>query len=145
MNKVAEQKNIQKPTTGIAVDGYCKGNPGPGGYKIVDIATGEIVKEKHFGYHVTNNIAEFLGLVDALGMVKKDLIKGTVYTDSEIAMSWVKNKGCTSNFDINSNAVLKERIWKCEMFLVECKKPLFFKKWETKHWGEVPADFGHKK
>ncbi len=143
---MAEHKEItQRPTIGIAVDGYCKGNPGPGGYRIVSIATGEIIKEKHFGYTMTNNLAEFLGLVDALGMVKKSIISGIVYTDSEIAMSWVKNKGCTSKFDTSNNSLLAQRIWRCEMFLVEQKKPLHFKKWETKHWGEVPADFGHKK
>jgi len=133
------------PTRGIAVDGYCKGNPGPGGYRIVNIETGEIIYEWHSGYDITNNIAEFLGLAHALGLVKKGKASGIIYTDSEIAMAWVKAKSATTKFDTSNNELLAQRIWKCECFLAEQKMPLMYKKWETKNWGEVPADFGNKK
>jgi ribonuclease HI len=135
----------EKPIFGIAVDGYCKGNPGPGGYRIVDIQTGEIIKEWHSGYNLTNNIAEFIGLVHALGLVKKGIISGTVYSDSEIAIAWVKSKSATTRFETGSNPSLAKRIWKCEMFLTEQKREPVYKKWDTKNWGEIPADFGNKK
>lgn len=145
----------KKPNSGIAVDGYCKGNPGPGGYRGVDIETGEILFEYHSSKEnppeeCTNNIAEFLGIVHALGYAKNLSKKGgksysTVYSDSEIAIAWVKSKGCGTKFNTGKHKEVAHRIWKCEMFLVEQKSLPTLKKWETKNWGEIPADFGNKK
>ena len=139
---------MTKPTKGIAVDGYCKGNPGPAGYKAVDIETGQIL----FDWHTecaTNNIAEFIGLVHAIGFVKEQSKKGKnygiVYTDSEIAMSWVRLKSAAgTKFNTGKFPPLAKRIWKCEMFLTETKNLPVYQKWDTKAWGEIPADFGNK-
>jgi len=142
------ENNNQKPTRGIAVDGYCKGNPGPGGYKAINIETGEIL----FKWNTqicTNNLAEFCGLVHAIGFVKKwekmGIKYGDVYTDSEIAMAWVAKKEQGTKFYMEQNPELKERVRKCEMFLLETKRLPVYKKWDTKAWGEIPADFGNKK
>ncbi len=140
---------MNKPIKGIAVDGYCRGNPGPGGYRGIDLETGEIL----FEYHTeccTNNISEFIGLVHALGFVKEQGKKGKnygiVYTDSEIAISWTKLKSASgTKFDTGKYPSLAKRIWKCEMFLVECKSLPGYAKWKTRLWGEIPADFGNKK
>ena len=143
-------KVSEKPTHGIAVDGYCKGNPGQGGYRGIDLSTGEILFEWHTE-NCTNNLAEFLGIVHGLGFVKKESKMhgknyGTVYTDSEIAMAWVKLKSAAgTKFNTGKYPVLAQRIWKCEMFLVETKNIPSYAKWETKEWGEIPADFGNKK
>ncbi len=136
----------EKPTKGIAVDGYCKGNPGPGGYRGVDIETGEVLF-KYNTVHCTNNIAEFLGIVHALMYIKKFRAKGynTVYTDSEIAMAWVGKKACGTKFEKERYVELCQRIFKCEMFLVECKSLPSYRKWITAEWGEIPADFGNKR
>lgn len=136
----------EKPTKGIAVDGYCKGNPGPGGYRGVDIETGEILFNARID-KCTNNIAEFIGLCHALGFVKKNRAKnyGIIYTDSEIAMAWIDKKGCGTKFDLKANPDLAKMIFKCEMFLLEAKSLPGFAKWQTKEWGEVPADFGYKR
>lgn len=134
----------QKPTHGIAVDGYCKGNPGPCGYKGVDLATGEVLFQCHLKIG-TNNLAEFIGIVHALGYIKKKRTNhGTVYSDSEIAIAWVDKKEQGSKFYFKQDEELTERIRKCEMFLVETKSLPNYKKWKTKEWGEIPADFGHK-
>lgn len=145
----------EKPTSGIAVDGYCKGNPGPGGYRGVDIETGEILFEWHSAkenppQECTNNIAEFIGIVHGLGYAKTASRKygkdyHTIYSDSEIALAWVKAKACGTKFNTGNHKDVSYRIWKCEMFLVEQKRIPEFKKWDTKNWGEIPADFGNKK
>jgi ribonuclease HI len=128
-----------KPKEGIAVDGGCSGNPGRAYYRAVDIATGKELFREEIGV-ATNNIAEFLGLCHAIHYVNTNKIKHPIYTDSRTAMSWVKNKKANSSFSEN---VIDERLRKAETFL----RILNFsniRKWETKLWGEVPADFGLK-
>ena len=54
-----------------AVDAACSGNPGPMEYRCVDMATGRSL------FHVgplrgTNNIGEFLALVHALALIRRD-------------------------------------------------------------------------
>lgn len=147
-----ENQVKERPTKGIAVDGYCRGNPGPGGYRGIDIETGEILFKWNSlpGESCTNNLSEFLGVVHALGFVKQKSKKeginyGTVYTDSEIAIAWVNKKEQGTKFDFSRFDDLKTRIRKSEMFLVETKSLPYFEKWDTKNWGEIPADFGNKK
>jgi ribonuclease HI len=68
-----------------------------------------------------------------------------IYSDSRIAMSWVKQKRCKTNITFDaSNKDLLELIKRAENWLKEntFKNPIL--KWETKAWGEIPADFGRK-
>ncbi len=140
-----EIKVNEKPTKGIAVDGYCKGNPGPAGYYGVDIETGKILFQWHTTNNCTNNLAEFFGIVHALGFVKKNPQFNCVYSDSEIAMSWVSKKQQGSKFDFSQQNDVKTWVRRCEMFLVEAKRLPDYKKWLTKEWGEIPADPGNKR
>ena len=94
----------------------------------------------------TNNIGEFLALVHGIALLKsKNKEDIPIYSDSKIAMSWVKKKQCRTNivFDA-SNKDLLELIKRAENWLKEntFKNPIL--KWETKAWGEIPADFGRK-
>ena len=94
----------------------------------------------------TNNIGEFLALVHGIALLKKKgLHKMPIYSDSKIAMSWVKKKECRTNivFD-SSNKDLLDLITRAEKWLKEnsYRNPIL--KWETKAWGEIPADFGRK-
>ena len=65
-----------------------------------------------------------------------------IYSDSRIAMGWVKKKMCKTTKqphpDVH-NLILRAESWlKKNTF----KNPIL--KWETKVWGEIPADFGRK-
>lgn len=133
-----------KPIKGLAVDGSSRGNPGPSGYKIVNIETNEVLFNIDIGYS-TNNIAEFIGLVHALDYaIKNDY--DSVYCDSNTAISWVnrkvvkttltKNEKTTKSLDTMNRAILHLHKMKNYNKLI--------KKWETSLWGESPADFGLK-
>lgn len=122
-----------KPTKGIAVDGGCSGNPGKAYYRAVNIDTGEEVFRKDIGI-ATNNIAEFIGLCNAI----RDFPDETIYSDSVTAMSWVKNKRANSSFDF-------PRLKLVEDWLKTLDKMPKIEKWQTKEWGENVADFGLKK
>jgi ribonuclease HI len=94
----------------------------------------------------TNNIGEFLALVHGIALLqsknKEDI---PVYSDSKIAMNWVKQKRCKTNMHFDaSNRDLLDLIKRAEKWLKEntYKNPIL--KWETKAWGEIPADFGRK-
>jgi ribonuclease HI len=78
----------------------------------------------------TNNIGEFLAIVHALGYCQKHGHKNTpIYSDSRNAITWVNAKKCKTNLEL----WLKKNIYQNQIL-----------KWETKAWGENPADFGRK-
>lgn len=129
-----------------AVDAACSGNPGPMEYQAIDLATGAQVF--HFGpMHGTNNIGEFLAIVHALALLDKMGVKGkTIYSDSHNAILWVKKRQCKTKLERTpQTAPLYNIIARAEAWLRS--HPVLDNvvvKWETRLWGEVPADFGRK-
>ncbi len=129
-----------------AVDAACSGNPGPMEYQCVDLATGARVF--HFGpLHGTNNIGEFLAIVHALALMEqRGITDKVIYSDSYNAILWVKKKQCKTKLERNARTEqLFAIIARAEQWLRShaVKTPVI--KWETKQWGEIPADFGNKK
>ncbi len=130
----------------ISVDAACSGNPGQLEYRGVLTASKKQLFIKGPYKKGTNNIGEFLALVHGIAFLKsKNKENIPIYSDSKIAMSWVKKKQCKTNvvFDA-SNKELLNLIKRAEKWLKEnsFKNPIL--KWETKAWGEIPADFGRK-
>ncbi len=128
----------------ISVDAACSGNPGVTEYQGVHTKDGSRIFYQKFPLG-TNNIGEFLAIVHALAMFQK-LGKDTpIYSDSKIAMGWVQKGKCKTTLVKNARtAQLYELIERAETWLRNntYKNPLL--KWETKRWGEIPADFGRK-
>lgn len=128
----------------ISVDAACSGNPGMMEYQGVATKTGQVIF--HFGPILgTNNIGEFLAIVHALSLLKKQGLETTIYTDSQTAMSWVRNK--KANTSLVKNAKTDE-VWdmihRAENWLKENTYKNKILKWETKQFGEIKADFGRK-
>ena len=129
-----------------AVDAACSGNPGPMEYQCIDLQTGAQVF--HFGpVQGTNNIGEFLAIVHALALMEKQGIKDKIiYSDSYNAILWVKKKKCKTTLTRNSaTEQLYQIIARAEQWLMTHNVTTPIIKWETKQWGEIPADFGRKK
>lgn len=129
----------------ISVDGACEGNPGIAEYQGVNTVTK--AKLFHGGpfQEATNNIMEFLALVHALSYCKKKDVKIPIYSDSKIAISWIKQKKCKTNLKATEkNEELFNLIERAEKWLLENSFLNKVLKWETKAWGENPADFGRK-
>ena len=128
----------------IAVDAACSGNPGPMEYRGVDLRTGQELF--HFGpIQGTNNIGEFLAIVHALALQKKEGATRTIYSDSRTAIIWVSKKHCKTTLPRTpENAYLYNVIARAEHWLRVHSYPNKLLKWETERWGEVPADFGRK-
>ena len=135
---MGSNKNIidfknNKPTRGICVDGSCLGNPnGKIAFKIYRIETNEVLMTKDC-LTGTNNHAEYFGLCKAIQMFPNEII----YSDSYIAINWVKKRTHRSKYP---HIALEQ----CVKFLKKLDKLPDIRKWETKLWGENPADFGYK-
>ena len=130
----------------LSVDAACAGNPGLLEYRGVDTKTKKQVFVQGPFKKGTNNIGEFLALVHGLALLKsKKLDTFPIYSDSKIAMSWVKKKQCRTNlvFDADNQQLL-ELIKRAEKWLQNNTFSNPILKWETKAWGEIPADFGRK-
>ena len=128
-----------------AVDAACSGNPGPMEYQAIDLQTGAQVF--HFGpMHGTNNIGEFLAIVHALALMEKQGIKNKViYSDSYNAILWVNKKQCKTKLERTPQTEqLYQIVARAEQWLRTHNVTTRIMKWETKQWGEVPADLGRK-
>lgn len=129
----------------LAVDAACSGNPGRMEYR------GVWVDDNTELFHVgpieqgTNNIGEFLAIVHALALLKNDHRSIPIYTDSVNAIKWVEKKKCNTKLvQTEQNKLLFEWIARAEKWLRENHYTNPLLKWETKQWGEIPADFGRK-
>lgn len=131
-----------KPKNGIAVDAWCQGNPGKGGYKAVDIKTKEILFEWSCKY-TTNNLVEFIAICHAMMWRDKHRPNEPIWSDSMTAMAWVKHKATKTKIDFTKAPDLKIRHDRCLEYLSN-KDANRIHKWATKQWGEIPADFGRK-
>jgi len=129
----------------ISVDAAVKGNPGKMEYRGVDTKTKkEIFRQGPFK-EGTNNIGEFLAIVHGLALLKQKNSDRIIYTDSKTAMSWVKKKSCNTKLERNrKNETLFELVERAEQWLKSNSYSTTIVKWETKAWGEIPADFGRK-
>ena len=96
--------------------------------------------------HGTNNIGEFLAIVHALALMEKQGIKNKViYSDSYNAILWVNKKQCKTKLERTPQTEqLYQIVARAEQWLRTHNVTTRIMKWETKQWGEVPADFGRK-
>jgi ribonuclease HI len=144
--KTKKKKRIPDEAIGaMAVDAACSGNPGPMEYRGVQAETGEELF--HFGpVHGTNNIGEYLAIVHALALLKQQEREVTaIYSDSAIAIGWVKIKQCKTMLPRDAHTErLFELIDRATAWLENNPYSTPVKKWNTRRWGEIPADFGRK-
>lgn len=142
---VSNVPHLKPELEAIAVDAACSGNPGKVEYQ------GVYVRSKQQLFHVgplekgTNNIGEFLAIVHGLAFLKQKGSNLPVYSDSANAISWVQQKKCKTKLEkTDKNAVLFDMITRAEKWLAENEYSNLIIKWNTKMWGEIPADFGRK-
>ena len=145
-------KAKEKPVSpAIAVDAACAGNPGKMEYQgvFVDFGVEPANVFKLFKSPVyengTNNIGEFLAIVHAVSLQKKNGWHYPVYSDSVNAQLWVKQKKCKTKLQRNAkNEALFNLVERAEKWLNENAVEVPVLKWKTEIWGEIPADYGRK-
>lgn len=142
-----EQKKLigepEKPS--IAVDAACSGNPGIMEYQGVNTADGKPIFHQGPFPDATVNIGEFLAIVHALALLKNKGKTTPIYSDSMTAISWVKKKKANTQLQRTAkNGKVFEMIQRAEKWLHNNSFENRILKWQTKYWGEIPADFGRK-
>ena len=129
----------------ISVDAASSGNPGVMEYRGVDTQTKALLFHKGPFQKATNNIGEFLALVHGLALLKNQESQVMLYTDSVTAMSWVRKKKCNTKLkSTKENQAVFVLIDRAEQWLQNNTFTTKVVKWDTKSWGEIPADFGRK-
>lgn len=149
--RAAAKPKSAAPTSGVpptfeawAVDAACSGNPGAMEYRGVCLRTGREVFRFGPAYG-TNNVGEFLAIVHALALLQRTGERLTVYTDSRNALLWVRQKKCKTKLPLTARTrPVFDLIERAEAWLRNHKYDTPVVKWETKAWGEIPADFGRK-
>ncbi|WP_298755871.1 ribonuclease H family protein [uncultured Psychroserpens sp.] len=142
----AQLKKIGQPNyKSISVDAASSGNPGKMEYRGVDTKSKKQLFIQGPFEEGTNNIGEFLAIVHGLALLKKKNSDLIIYTDSKTAMSWVRKKTCNTKLKRNKkNEALFELVDRAVNWLKNNTYTTTIVKWETKAWGEIPADFGRK-
>jgi ribonuclease HI len=130
----------------ISVDAACSGVTGILEYRGVNTETGEEIFRAGPYHEGTNNIGEFLAVVHALTWQDKHNMHIPIYSDSENAIAWIMTGVCKTKVKHSpKNAILFALIHSAENWLAENELPEDkILKWDTKLWGENPADFGRK-
>jgi len=129
----------------LSVDAACKGNPGILEYRGVWTNTGEEAFRGGPFPEGTVNLGEFLGIVHGLALLKQQGLSCPVYSDSRTAIKWLKDKAVKTNLErTGTTCVLFERVDRALKWLNENSFSNPVLKWNTRIWGEIPADFGRK-
>ena len=147
------KKNLHELTTdrkpvlySLSVDAACKGNPGILEYRGVFTDTGTEVFRRGPYEQGTVNIGEFLAIVLGLAWLKKNKLKMPIYSDSRTAIAWVRKKRVNTKLKwADKNQELLRAVRSAIKWLNENEySDIPILKWETKLWGEIPADYGRK-
>lgn len=149
LRKAGSTEKVQSPTNPIlpalAVDAACSGNPGVMEFRGVIADTGTEVFHRGPFVNGTNNIGEFLALVLGLAWLKQNNLPWALYSDSRTALAWLRKGHADTKIEWNaSNQDLFFMVRKAEMWLHDNTWTTPIYKWDTKAWGEIPADFGRK-
>jgi ribonuclease HI len=129
----------------LSVDAACNMVTGQMEYQGVHTGTKELWFKQGPFPKASNNIGEFLALVHGLALLKQKNIKIPIYSDSITAIAWVRQKKHKSIvLPTEENEVIFDLLTRAELWLQNNSFQTPIIKWDTKKWGEIPADFGRK-
>jgi ribonuclease HI len=129
----------------IVADAACSNNPGVLEYRAVNFKDKKEIFRKGPFPEGTINLGEFLAIVDAIRYLKKIKKDLPIYSDSDTAITWVKNRQIKTQLErSNKNEKLFNLVDQAINYLRTNSYNNKITKWQTQVWGENPADFGRK-
>jgi ribonuclease HI len=129
----------------LSVDAACNMVTGQMEYQGVHTGTKELWFRQGPFPKASNNIGEFLALVHGLALLKQKNINIPIYSDSITAIAWVRQKKHKSIvLPTDENEVIFDLLVRAEIWLQNNSFQTPIIKWNTKKWGEIPADYGRK-
>ncbi|MDR3542560.1 MAG: ribonuclease H family protein [Desulfosporosinus sp.] len=131
----------------LTVDAACSGFPGPIEYRGVLLpSTAQVFRRGPFA-HGSNNIGEFLAIVEGMRWLNSMSLTMRIYSDSKCAIGWVKGDGVCNTTLGDPSPELKGEIARAESSLRApwaAKYKALLYKWDTETLGEIPSDFDRK-
>ena len=141
---------LQIPKDYIAVDWWCA-NTGWGGVgyyrgiliKNGEVNNGKVIFENEFP-QTSNNLTEYLAILDAMKWRIDHKSKVPIYSDSSVALSWIRKWWHNCG---------QLPMWKDAKAYTDKMEKWRRKEWApfenifqrfTKKWGDIPADYGKK-
>ena len=103
-NKAPKSINPSFIYPSISVDAACSGNPGGMEDRGVDTKTHQEIFRKGPFAQGTNNIGEFLAIVHALAFLANRNIQCPIYTSSQFAIVWVRNKKAKTKLEMSADS-----------------------------------------
>ena len=132
----------------ICVDAACDTTRWVMEYRGVRLDDGEELFAEGPFQRANGNFGEFLAIVDALRRIDGDPDPPTIYSDSLTARAWVRKRAINSAFlrDGKAGEEIAARLEKALAWLRSRPTDAAddVRVWETKKWGEIPADYGRK-
>lgn len=130
----------------ISVDAASSGNPGTVEYQGVWTHNKKQIFHGGPFEQGTNNLGEFLAIVHALALLdKQEKYDIPIYSDSKTAMAWIRNKKVKTTLERDQkNKEIFELVDRALVWIQTHQIRNKILKWETRKWGEIPADFGRK-
>jgi ribonuclease HI len=131
----------------LAVDAACSGCPGPVEYRGVVLPEVDMAFSAGPYEDGTNNIGEFLAIVVGLRWLEARSLTWPIFSDSAVAIGWVQNGGECRTTIQRMGPLLKSEVSSAEKWLRGPTAHRFVplvRKWDTKTYGEIPADYDRK-
>ncbi|MCX7954548.1 MAG: ribonuclease H family protein [Bacteroidales bacterium] len=143
---LANSKPLDYPLYGICVDASYSTKTKEMEYRGILLHEKNKLLFSQGGYkNATNNIGEFIAIVHALALCKKNNWNYPIYSDSKTAISWVNKKKVNTKLKLNEeNHILFEHLTRALNWLKENTYNNKIIKWNTEKWGEIPADYNRK-
>lgn len=142
----ANPDEFYAPTEGLCVDAAWNAEERLMEYQGVWLDNGREVFRVEPISTGSNNIGEFLAIVQGLQLLKQNEIDCPVYSDSQTAISWLKSLRINSKSarDQKISPRVYQRITRAVLWLTRQTNLNPVLKWNTEDWGEIPADYGRK-
>jgi len=142
---VLESSGWKIPTKGICVDASYLASQEIMEYRGVSIKDNRQIFRKAPVSNATVNLGEFLAIVHALALCKRNGSQEPIYSDSVTAITWVRKKCIKTKLKrLEKTAEVWDLTDRAINWLQENTVKNNILKWNTKEWGEIPADFGRK-
>lgn len=114
----------------------------------VDIATGKELFRSDIYPEGSISQGELCAILDGIKWLLDEGSDQLIYSDSEVGIHWAKNPGKPPKMNASGAGIqIAQRIWS-DLGWLELDEVRHLlgrlKKWETKKWGENPADLGYK-
>lgn len=142
----ANPDEFYAPTEGLCVDAAWNAEERLMEYQGVWLDNGSEVFRVEPISTGSNNIGEFLAIVQGLQLLKQNEIDCPVYSDSQTAISWLKSLRINSKSarEQKISPRVYQRITRAVLWLTRQTNLNPVLKWNTEDWGEIPADYGRK-